>query len=251
MSMRMPPVHADVGQGEGRLVRMEAMDVLVGYGSTAFALIGGFVAGLLVWIPVALLLYLNRFLMMAGSSSAPSITPQPAVLDFGAIWPYWIATGVAGLVLAWLRRVSARIGWYKEIASFRLGLNGVVASIGGAVVCLWLIFSGSNAGFLVAILSFGVIIGGFLFNAVWEWFHNLTYRVYNPKAQDKAIEGAVKHVLNRYDHLKPERLDSVTVTNGRVSLKGVWPNLDKRREVETELRGIAGVALVQFERTSD
>jgi len=249
VAMSMPPVRAEVGQGDGRLVRMDAKDVIVGHGSVAYILISGFLAGLFVWVPVFVIVYLNRLLTLAGSSQMPSMTPAPAILDFGTVWPYWVGTGVVGIVLAWLRRVSARIDWYKEIASFRLGLNGVFATIGGAVVCLSLIFSGSDAGFLVAILSFGVVIGGFLVNAVWEWAHNVFLTIYGRKVQDALLEGAVTHVLKRHAHLRPERLDSVTVKNGKVSLKGVWADIATRREVESELRGISGVAIVQFERT--
>jgi|GEM_PF-4382216 len=252
MSMRMPPVRADVGEGDGRLVHVDAIDVVMAHGSPAYLLITGFVAGLLIWLPPLVIVYLNRLLMIAGSSSAPNLTPNPTgILDFERMWPYWLATGVAGAVLAWLRRISARIGWYKEIASFRLGLNGVVASIGGAIVCLWLIFAGSDAGFLLAILSFGVIIGGFLVNAVWEWIHNVFLRPYGRRAESELLERAVRHALERYAHLKPKRLDSVKVKNGKVTLKGVWEDGSTRREVENELRGISGVSIVEFERPDD
>lgn len=247
--MSMPPVRPDIGAGDGRLVHMDASGVIAGHGSAAFILVSGFVAGLLIWLPVVVVVYFNRLLTMAG----PGTTSMgaPSALSIESAWIYWVGTGVVGVALAWLRRLSARIDWYKDVASFRLGLNGVVATVGGAIVCLWLIFSESDAGFLIAILSFGVVIGGFLVNAVWEWLHNLFLNAYGRKVQDSLLERAVRHVLGRYAHLRPKRLDAVTVRNGKVSLKGVWEDMSARREVESELRGIAGVAFVQFERTGE
>src|SRR5690606_3973345 len=123
--------------------------------------------------------------------------------------------------------------------------------IGGAIVCLALIFADSDAGFLLAVLSIGVIIGGFIVNAVWEWAHNLFLRPYGRKNGDSLILRTVRHVLDRHDRLRQRQLLWLDVSGGKVRLKGVWDDQAKRREVETELRGLPGVALVQFERVDD
>lgn len=245
----MPPAQPDTGVGDGRTIHLEANDIIVGHASPLYVLVSGFAAGLLIWIPVFVVYYLNKLLTMAGPGTAGM--PGRSILEFESIWPYWAGTGLVGVVLAWLRRTSARREWYREIASFRLGLNGVVATIGGAIVCLALIFADSDAGFLLAVLSIGVIIGGFIVNAVWEWAHNLFLRPYGRKNGDALILRTVRHVLDRHERLRPRQLLGLDVSGGKVRLKGVWDDQAKRREVETELRGLPGVALVQFERVDD
>ena len=246
---RIPPVVADTGVESAKAINITAHELISAHGSPVYVLLSGFVAGALLWVPVYGILLFNRF-MVSSSGARVGAYGGGLGVDPAALLPYMAATGLLGVGLAVLRRISARIGWYKEIASQRLGLNGVVASLLGAVICIGLIASGSSAGLLLMFISVGVFLGGFLVNALWEIVHNLLLTPYGARNSDALIERAVRHELMRSKRFRPKRLERVTVTNGKVTLAAEWENAEARQEAQEALRQMVGVSLVQFEKLS-
>ena len=247
---RIPPVTAELGDDRGGSPTITAYDVISGHGSPVYVLVSGFVAGALLWVPVYAVLLFNRF-MVASSGARVGVYGGGLGVEPAALLPYMAATGVLGVLLAALRRVSARIGWYKEIASQRLGLNGVVATVLGAIICIGLIVSGSRAGLLVMFLSVGVIFGGFIVNALWEVIHNLLLRPYGARYSDELIEQALRHELARNSAIRPARLANISVTNGRVTLAAAWKSPEARDEAVAALQRMPGVVSVDFERLDE
>ncbi len=242
---RMPPVQVDLGEGGVRHFTHTANDLVVGHGSLVYMLITGFVAGILIWVPIFAIFYFNR-LLSSSSGARVGVYGGGLGIDPVAMLPYIIATGLLGVGLVLLRRLSARIGWYKEIASQRLGLNGVVASVLGAALCIGLIASGSQLGFLLVFISIGVLFGGYIVNALWEGLHNLFLIPYGARNSDAVLERAIRHELERQADIRPKRLASLSVQNGRVMLAGEWESSEARKEAQEALQSMVGVNIVQF-----
>lgn len=247
---RIPPVTADLGDDRGGSPTITAYDVISGHGSPFYVFASGFVAGALLWVPVYAILLFNRF-MVASSGARVGVYGGGLGVEPAALLPYMAATGVLGIVFAALRRLSARINWYKEIASQRLGLNGVVATILGALICIGLIVSGSRAGLLVMFLSVGVLFGGFIVNALWEMAHNLLLRPYGASRGDELIEKALRHELARNSAIRPARVENVSVTNGRVALAAAWESAEVREEAIQTLQRMPGVVSIDLERLEE
>lgn len=248
----LPPVRLDLEGSGNRKIDLTAQELIAGHGSPLYVAVAGLLAGILLWIPVIALFVFNRMLV-AGRAERVSIYQSGLGVDILALWPYIIASGLLGIGLALLRRVSARIGWYKELFSQRLGLNGAVASVLGAIVCIGLIASGSQAGILLPFISIGIVISGYIVNALWEGVHNFLLGFYgaNTQRSDRVLELAARHELQRRSELRPTRLQSLTVQNGKMTLQAEWASSEARQEAQEALRGMTGVALVQFERMDE
>lgn len=246
---RMPPVRVDLGEGAERRISQTAHELITGHGAPLYVFTSGFIAGVLLWIPIFAIFFLNR-LMSSSSGARVGVYGGGLGIDPAALVPYMIATGLLGVGLAILRRTSARIGWYKEVASQRLGLNGAVASVLGALVCIGLIASGSQLGIILVFISVGVLFGGYILNSAWEALHNLLLIPYGARQSDLVLERAIRHELQRQSDIRPTRLEGLSVLNGKVTLAAEWETSEARREAQEALQSMEGVTIVQFEKVA-
>lgn len=244
-----PPSARDLASASGtQTFHTTFTDIVSGYGGPVAVIGAGVVAGMLMWVPIFAVLAFNALLATKATRDAGVWASLAHYLVL--FFPYILGTGALGGLLALLRRASAKIGWHVEIAAMRLGLNGVFASVAGIVIGIATIALSTGAGFLLATMSVGVLIGGFIINAIWESIHNRLLSSYGARRRDALLAaGAERHLARRKD-LAGFTLDSVAVQNGRATVRGSFRDTSLRDVVESALRGIESISTVEFRRPS-
>ena len=231
------------GRGYSNVTRL---DVIVAHSPLWFPLVTGFFAGVLLWAVPLVLLGANSLLTWASTGSPAQLTYL--TLRWPRLLPYVAGTGGLGLVLAALRRFSARSKRYVTAGSFTVTFNTAFATAAGLIVALGLAISGTRAGLAVWLMGLGAPVIGFIVDGVWQMIHNLLLKVFGRPDMDVLLTIEAERFLLRHPGLGDFTLHSVEVSKGTAFVKGEWPAKDTRDRVEKALLCIDGIDRVQMER---
>lgn len=221
-------------------------DVLVNHAPLPRVLWSGFVGGLLMWsIPLVIyVLYLlfNMLFIFVGFTGyrLPILLAGIPETLLGVL-PYIVVTGLVGVGLAWLRRVSAVGKRHFRLMGMRLGFNTVVATLIGLI---WSVL------YVEYMIFFGpfLFIAGFLYDGVWEACHDIALARSSASDKDHLLAREVRKYLTRHPHLGGFELEDVRIENGKATITGTWANSKVREEVQETLRHVEGISSVFFER---
>lgn len=221
------------------------VDVIVAHSPLWFCLLTGFGAGLMIWsIPLVffgLNIALNR---TAGIVFDVSFYSRflPEIIRLV------LATGAVGVVLAFLRRVSARLKRYVHVGNMTVGFNTAVATAGGLLLAMGLILSGSKAGLAIWMLGMGAPLIGFMVDGLWQLFHDKLLRWLGRPNHDVLLSIEAENFLRRHPGLYDFRMESVRVENRTAHVRAEWNGIDAMRRAEAALLCIEGIDKAEIVR---
>lgn len=231
------------GRGYSNVTKL---DVIVAHSPAWFTLTTGFAAGVLLWAIPLLLFGANSLLTWVSTGAPAQLTYLTMRLP--SIGPLVLGSGVLGILLATLRRFSARSKRYVTLGSFTVTLNTAFATVGGLFIAVGLAMSGSRAGLAVWMMGLGAPVIGFIVDGIWQMLHNLLLKTFGRPDMDILLTIEAEGFLLRHPGLGDFVLHSVEVSKGTALVKGDWPDKDTRDRVEQALRCIDGVDRVRMER---
>lgn len=240
------PTAADM-QAFGRgFSAVTMVDVIVAHSPLWFSLLTGMLAGFLLWsIPLALWGFntlLTRINTGAFSDSGAFMRLLPQIA------PWLLATGILGLTLGALRRLSARYKRYITLGNMTLGLNTFFASSAGLIFVFFLLTTGGQAGPFIWILGLGAPLMGFIVDGIWQMFHDqLVQRLGRPDTE-ALLAMEAENFIRRHPGLTGFSLSEVQISGRTAYVKGTWESTTARERMQQALICIEGIDRVECER---
>jgi len=233
------------GRGFSAVTRI---DTIVAHASPWFCLTTGAIAGVLLWsIPAALFL-LNSVITYVSLGRPADVS---ALGRLGPSLPTYIAaTAAIGLLLALLRRISAKSKRYLTVGNMTMSLNTLAATVGGLLIAVGLVATGSRAGFFVWLLGIGAPLVGFILDGIWQMFHDLLVGRLGKPDMEVLLATEADNFLARHPGIHGFVVRAIAVRGRVATVRGEWDDKEARERVHQALLCIEGIDRVDFERLS-
>lgn len=228
-------------------------------------LLSGFLAGFVIsWLPFLVLIFTQLYGTFFSSASylpfdqrwANALAENGRLGSrlLGIILPGSFAVGAYGVLLAWLRRISALGDRYLVIPTqqgdVRWGLDMLLSLIGIPLGVLAYIVS-SGRGDVILFSLFVIVISGFAFYLLWRAFHNLSLRLLTRPGPEAVHAGGLHVLLTIVFGPKRCRVAAVDIAPGEreVVVKAEVSDSGTESEVRDLIRQyVRGVQVIKIER---